>query len=200
DQSKDFQFFLPGYLSPSAEAKLFEELRSFPENIDKRVYSDPVAHGDLISQGDGLKRLLVVDLPSTRTKEGPVLVVSNSCDIDVSNRRRLPPRIMYCPILPLRRYVEWITGVIGNPEGIDGHVSDIKRQRISSIFYLPCLNDIFPESIALLDRVNNCSLDYLYESSERRERFFSLSDYGFYLFIYKISVHLTRMQEGFERG
>jgi len=33
-----------------------------------------------------------------------------------------------------------------------------------------------------------------------RNRLFTLSDYGFYLFLFKLSLHLTRIREGVSRN
>jgi hypothetical protein len=85
-------------------------------------------------------------------------------------------------------------------ESVKSHLASIRAQRVSTMFYLPTLNDAFPESVALLDRVNNCGLEYCYESNERRERYFSLSDYGFYMFLFKLSIHFMRMSEDFQRS
>jgi|HubBroStandDraft_6_1064221.scaffolds.fasta_scaffold1761093_2 hypothetical protein len=37
---ESFKDFLPSYLAGPAEKKLFKELEQFPENIDKRIYTE----------------------------------------------------------------------------------------------------------------------------------------------------------------
>jgi hypothetical protein len=200
DQFDDFRLFLPKYLSPDAETALYEELRHYPDNIDKRMYSDPGQYGDLLNQGDGLRTALIVDLPAREFRDGPAMIVSNSCDLDIKNKR-VAHRILYCPILPISRYEDWYRQRIGRDEPhLGSHLTSIRAQHVSSMFYLPTLNDSFPESVALLDRVNNCDLKYYYELDNRRERHFALSDYGFYMFLFKLSIYFTRVQEGFERS
>lgn len=56
------------------------------------------------------------------------------------------------------------------------------------------------EAVALLDRVNNCDAQSLNLNELTRTRLFTLGDYGFYLFLLKISIHLTRIREGVARS
>jgi len=75
----------------------------------------------------------------------------------------------------------------------------IKRQEITNAFYLPKKEHIIEESIVLLDNVNSCKVDYFTERGIKGIRLFTLSDYGFYLFIFKLSIHFTRVREDVER-
>lgn len=57
----DISLYLPKYLSVESTKELLKELDSFPDNIDKRFYSN--LEDEIIYQGDGIKDLLVVKLP-----------------------------------------------------------------------------------------------------------------------------------------
>ena len=56
------------------------------------------------------------------------------------------------------------------------------------------------ESIVFLDRILHVSQKYVDRETIGTRRLFSLSDYGFYLFVFKMSMHLSRIREGVNRG
>ena len=85
-------------------------------------------------------------------------------------------------------------------ERIDSHVESVRRQECSSMFYLPAGMRLQEERIALLDRIVHHRMDQLDTAELLRGRLFTLSDYGFYLFLYKISIHFTRLREAVVRG
>ena len=83
---------------------------------------------------------------------------------------------------------------------VQAHLEDVKAQKVSSMFFLPESEGIHEDSIALLDRVNHCAPSVIEPEDIDRRRLFSLSDYGFYLFIFKLSIHFTRIREGVPRS
>lgn len=183
---------------PHLNEKLFSELGAFPDNIDKRLYGS--LDGDVL-QGDGLQSLLVVTLPDVHAGTGPVMVLSNSCDIDPENRRLFPPAIAYCPIMKLSKYIEIVRKHAGieQEEVLASHLTSIKRQHVSTIFYLPATPRLGEDCIALLDRPNNCNFSFLLENPDRMAKLFTLSRYGFYLFLTKLAIHFNRANEGVVR-
>src|SRR5437660_7081506 len=198
DQFEDFRAFLPKYLSTADQLDLFAELSQFPPNIDKRLYTDRLRGEPVIFQGDGLTDLPVTNLPNPRIGNARhVMVMSNSCDVDLRNRRYLGPRLMYCPIIAFADYTESIRPVSGKLP-VD-HIEHVRRQKVSSLFYLPQYGDL-PDSVALLDRFVNFDLRALDIEHMTRTRTFTLSNYGFYYFLFKLSIHLTRMREGISRS
>jgi hypothetical protein len=50
------------------------------------------------------------------------------------------------------------------------------------------------------DRLLHVSQKYVDRKTVQTRRLFSLSDYGFYLFVFKLSIHLSRIREGVDRG
>ena len=97
----EIRMYLPQYLSDESQRILFKDLREFPDNMDCRLYSRPLTKDAIIYQGDGLKDMLVVNLPSSELKPLPAMVLSNTCDIDPSNKRFFSTRIVYDPIFQL---------------------------------------------------------------------------------------------------
>lgn len=92
--------YLPKYLSEENYKTLLAELKSFPYNIDGRMYTS-MLDKNVIFQGDGLKKMPIIDLVNIErgVKNVSCLILSNTCDMDLSNSRMFPASIMYAPII-----------------------------------------------------------------------------------------------------
>lgn len=197
---EDLKLYLPKYLSDEADQELFEGLKDFPDNIDERLYTDYLDKDEIIYQGDGLEDMLVINLPDTDVRPVKGMVLSNTCDIDPSNEKHFSSQIVYAPIFKLNKYKDsLISNSSKKEEQIEGHINAIKKQRITQIFYLPEWGDRIEESIVFLDRLNNISNRFFEPSKIPERRIFTLSDYGSYLFLLKLSIHFTRIQDEVER-
>jgi hypothetical protein len=198
---EDVQLYLPKYLTPDSEKALFEELKNFPQNIDGRLYTSRLKNELTIFQGDGIKELLVVNLPDTNVNPSPTMILSNTCDIDPNNQRLFKSRLVYAPIFNLKKYHNMLlTASSRDQAAIDQHVESIKRQRITQVFYLPKGGQLTNDSMVFLDRINNCDNSYISRDRIKELRLFTLSDYGLYLFLFKLSIHFTRIAEKIDRG
>lgn len=198
---EDVRAYLPKYLSPGAEESLFSELENFPENIDSRLYTSLLKDEETLFQGDGIKDLLVTSLPDTRIGNAPSIILSNTCDIDKNNKRFFTSQMVYAPIFDLEKYKNrLISRGIKSEESVKSHLADIRRQHITQIFFLPKWSELEHDSLVFLDRLSSCSNDFVPVEKLRELRLFTLSQYGHYLFLFKLSVHFTRIAEGVERG
>ena len=196
---EDFKQYLPKYLSREAQANLFNDLKDFPENL-KRLYTGVLASESDVFQGDGLKEVLIVNLLDPTVRKGPAMVISNTCDTSFSNARLLSPKIAYCPLVKLSNYITLLRRNSIPEERIDTHIKEIRKQWITSIFFLPKGGSLPEDCVALLDNINSCDVGYLSPESVTSLRLFSLSNYGFYVFLFKLAVHLTRIRESVDRG
>ncbi len=196
----DIQLYLPKYLSEANYKTLLKELKSFPDNIDQRMYTTSLEK-DVLYQGDGFDSLPYMDMMNIDKgkKEHYSIILSNTCDIDQDNKRLYPSSIMYAPIIDLEKYIGILREQGVNEGIIVNHLRDIRKQSITSILYLPN-NERITESIVFLDRIMNIGNDYIKRDTLLHNRLFSLSDYGFYLLLFKISVHFSRIQEKVNRG
>jgi len=194
---EDFKQYLPTYLSAEGSAALFAQLKDFPRNIDSRLYTSRLLGEKNLFQGDGVKEMPVTNLPDSKIKPSRVMIISNTCDIDPANPRVVPGRVMYCPIIHFNRFENAIRS--GAPSTPTEFFDDIRRQRVSSMFYLPSIEPLGGEGIVLLDQTNNCDAAVIRQEEIPAQRIFTLSDYGFYLFLFKLSIHLTRIREGIAR-
>lgn len=195
---ESLRLFLPKYLSPSSEQTLFEELRQFPTNIDAgRVYSRTIQMEEQLYQGDGIDGALVTNLPSAEIRPSNVVLLSNTCDMAVENRRLFPSRICYSPIFNLEKYRnKLIESNVTTSSRVEQHVNDIRYQKITQIFFLPRGGDLAEDGFIFFDRLNSSALTTEDVDRLSRQKLFSLSNYGLYLFLFKLSIHFTRMNEG----
>ncbi|MDZ7755505.1 hypothetical protein [Rhodohalobacter sp.] len=192
---------IPTYLNPETKKQLFDELKSFPDNIDQRIYSSQEKLSDtIIYQGDIIKRQPIVFLPDINVKERRVFIISNTCDVDLNNPRPIPNRITYCPIIDLSAYANIVkrSNHFSTDEGISSHIESIKKQRVTSMFYLP-EHGVYKESIVLFDSATSLNLDEKRKQGMLENRGLKLGNYGFYLFLIKLSIHFTRIEENVDR-
>jgi hypothetical protein len=196
----DIKIYLPKFLSAESDRELFNGLKDFPENIDERLYTTYLHDTKIVYQGDGLNNLLVVNLPKSEIKPVPGIILSNTCDIDLQNERNFPSQIVYAPIFSLAKYRQTLlNNSKKSKEQITDHINAIKKQAITQIFYLPKFEGKLDESIVFLDRVNNMPNTLIERDKITTNRIFTLSDYGAYLFLLKLSIHFTRVQDKVER-
>lgn len=197
---EELKKYLPKYLSEESTKSLFKNLKSFPDNINKRFYGNVLDDEQIIFQGDGMRDLLVINLPNPKVELFPVMVISNTCDVTPENRRLIEPKILYCPILRISKYKDRLSHSKIDENRISQHMKEIKEQKISSIFYLPKGGGLPEDCIALLDSINNCKSSFVDNEEIQKRRLFSLSNYGFYVLLFKLSIHFTRIREAVERG
>ena len=196
----DLKIYLPKFLSQESDETLYNSLRDFPYNIDSRLYTNYLSGSELIYQGDGIQEMLVINLPKADIKPVPSIVLSNTCDMDLNNQRNFPSQIVYSPIFNLGKYKHSLIEKSGKTvQQIESHIDSIKRQEITQIFFLPKLTGKLDESIVFLDRVNNLPSKFIDRTTVPQKRIFSLSDYGAYLFLLKLSIHFTRIKDNVER-
>ena len=191
--------FLPKYLSPNDQKDLLKCIKDFPDNINKRFYTRALKDQPIIYQGDGIKKLPIINLPDSKIKNAMCIITSNTCDVEFSNKRFYPIRLTYCPIIELGKYRNFLKSQKLTPQQIKQHITAIKKQEITQIFYLPAQGKM-KQSIVFLDRINNCDNSILNRRKLKAGRVFTLSNYGFYLFLLKLSMSFTRIGEGVNRS
>jgi len=197
---EDIKLYLPKYLSPKSTDSLLDELKQFPENIDKRFYSKVCEYKDKILQGDGLINLPVINLPESTVKDAPVMVISNSCDNDPDNIRFFDSRVSYCPIFKLNKYKNMLLESGEENDKVDSHINLIRKQQLVQIFYLPNGAGLEEESFIFFNKVVSCDSDAIFQEGKNRNKIFSLGNYGIYFFVFKLSIYFTRLNEGIDRN
>jgi hypothetical protein len=196
DLFESLRVLLPPYLTPRQHRDLYEELRRFPNN--PAIYTSTEIPDDFL-QGDGWRGFSILNFSDNTPRLGIAgIVLSNSCDVSVQNARALPTWITFAPLMR----VSDIAGVMRERGRSDSQVQDatdsIRRQEHTSMFCLPEIAGVLPESVALLDQASSQPMRTL-NGAPRDSRLFRLNQYGFYIFVVKLSIHWCRFQEGISR-
>ena len=192
--------YLPKYLSDTQLKKLMADLQMLYGHINtSALYAPRVPSDEMLGQGDGIANLLVINLPDVLINPKPSLIISNTCDNSLENVRHLPSSICYCPIFNLEKYGRALLEDGENSQSVADHLAAIRRQELISVFYLPVGGRLAQESLVFLDKINSCNSDYVDRSELKNTRIFRLGNAGFYLFLLKLSIRMTRIQEGLDR-
>jgi hypothetical protein len=187
--------FLPKFLSAAEHDQLLKELGQFPTAA--AYYLPHEMKEPEVLQADGWRGFVVADLGTGERKDVSGVVLSNSCDIDLSNRRTLIPRVIFAPLISVANYRARLSGAGMVDNKIERHISAIRQQAVTNIFHLPSMSYGPEESIILFDDIHVQPVNMFLHGN--RSRIFRLSQVAFYAFLLKISIHFTRMQEGVRR-
>lgn len=195
---EDIKKYLPQYLSDSDAKQLFSALKDFPNNIDERFYSNYSLDDNILYQGDCLKDIPTFNLPDIRTKLSQSMAISNTCDIDLNNKRLWNTRILFSQIILLEKLEKALYQKFSE-DRISNYISSLKKQQITNAFYLPKSKNL-DEAIVFFDYTNSFDINFVDRESLKVKRLVSLSNYGFYILLLKLSIHFTRIQEKVQRN
>ncbi len=198
---EEIKLYLPKWLSADTEKEFYKCITQFPKELDdKSFYTEELVNDENLFQGDGIRDLLYVNLPSEKIDKVSGVVLSNTCDVSLANERKFfAPRIVYSPIINMERYRTSLLKRLSQGE-VDGHILSVRSQRITQIFYLPGRDGVLEESLVFLDRVCSCKNSEIHREGLKDQRLFTLSDFGAYLFLMKLSMHFSRIQDKVQRG
>lgn len=202
----ELEKLLPPELTDQKKGRLREGLVQFsdPYKSQDKFYTDfylPGSH-DYFLQGDLIREMR---FPSFNRETGQyqklyydALILSNTCDVDESNRRTLRKKVVLAKLITVEMFIESMRELeIENAAEI---LTQVKNQQYSNIIYLPPSKDNI-EYLAYLDdlsivekeEINSLKEDILVNRIE------SLDYFGYYLLIFKLSYHLCRLPEETER-
>lgn len=185
---------LPPFLSAQNKADLLAQLRRYPDNTE---YFGWVPDEPEAVQGDGWAGLVLFDFESAEREAVQGLIISNSCDLAVGNAPMPDQRVVFAPVLELSRYKDFLIEAGKTQAQAAEFVGQIRRQEIHRLFYLPAMHGTFEECVVALDNIHSMPLHHLSTTGVRRV--FTLSMYGWYVLLIKLSIHFTRMGENVDR-
>lgn len=191
---EEFRVFLPRYLNPEQQQQLFAALKQFPENKD---YYLPQEYQNELLQADGWHGFIAINFHSGDRRPVAGIVISNSCDIDINNPRDDDPNIVFAPLIRVAKFRQMLIDSGKQEADADNKIDAIRNQRISSVFYLPALPTVLEESMAVLDDLHQHPLAHF--GASEKTKLFTLNQFGFYIFLVKISIHFTRFSENLPR-
>jgi hypothetical protein len=106
---------------------------------------------------------------------------------------------VFAPLVPFDAYTSRLRRLPNlAADQIDRKIDAIKKQRVSSLFFLPRGGKLDNEYIAILDDLHTIPRN-TFVAELKRSKLFSLGQMGFYLFLLKLSIHFCRFQEGVVR-
>ncbi|MEQ4450957.1 hypothetical protein ABNT06_05910 [Kosakonia sacchari] len=191
-----FKDQIPYYLTQPQKEGLVKALEDFPENTNYYLSNYPLDLKNAALQGDVFNGLTIYGPRGTKKIKG--IVLSNSCDIDTQNKRDFPMRAVFAPLVNLASMVEKLQQAQIPQKAIDAKLDAIKKQLVTNIVYLPACEHI-PESIIFLDDMHQIPTEELRKSLEEEEKILTLSQVGFYILLFKLSIHFCRFHENVAR-
>lgn len=194
----DFKKHVPYYLTVDDQNALVSELKAFSTGKTPSYFLgdyDNAYKLDML-QGDGWQgfQLLLFESGERRSVRG--MVLSNSCDIDPANKREVPSRVVFAPLVKLAAYKQLLDVSGIGPERVDAKIASIKSQKTTNIFYLPSESPLSEDYVVRLDELYSMPTS----AHNRQTKLFTLSMAGFYIFILKLSYHFCRLQENVNRN
>lgn len=159
---------------------------------------------DFLLQGDIIAEIRVPFWnEKTRNYEKKItsaIIISSTCDIeDETKNRDMPKQILFAPLVEFGDYLVEITD--NQNVKIENIELNIRNQQNSNIFYLPPNTQNGKEYVAILDRLFWFPTKELQKLNSQllQYRVASLDNFGYYLFLLKISYHLCRLPESKHR-
>ena len=191
---------IPFYLTAApAQKVLLDELKELIKGANKG-YFIPAGYDvytDEMLQGDGWRGFQIFSFKSRSVNAVRGIVLSNSCDVSRENVRVLPPNVIFAPIVRLSKIIERFEAHGLDGEKVTSRLADIKAQRVTNMFYLPADGLLDEDHVALLDDLHSMPVE---AHRQAAEKLFTLSMAGFYLFVFKLSVHFCRLHENVDRS
>lgn len=193
---KDIGIAFPYYLTEDKKQGILKELKNYPDKMN--YYASQEENAGFL-QGDGVKNLQMIEIKNSEKKQVRGIILSNSCDICPENPRAVPPSLLFAPIIKLSSYID-VLGQNGQTSTqIESQERDIRAQKITSLFFLPKFSSSADDAIVMFDKIQSIPFDY-FEQLEGKELMFRLSQVGFYMFLFKLSVHFCRFHENVLRS
>jgi hypothetical protein len=196
--AKSLKEQIPYYLTQGQKEGLVRALKDFEDFPLKTDYYINRYQDELL-QGDGWTKLQARRFETGEGVSILGIILSNTCDVTPENKRDLPAKIIFAPLIPLSAYVSLLIKMGIDYTQIQDKVISIKEQNVTSIFFLPSGSGLQEDYIALLDELYTMPAK-VFELETVKSKVFTLSQIGFYLFVFKLSVHFCRFQEQVTRN
>lgn len=193
------ELYLPQYLSSEDKTALKKELASFPTDGTKdTIYTSAMGNANYLLQGDGISDIPYINFPDTKIGKVPGILLSNTCDMSMDNKRINSCRVLFAPLIDFDKYKDLVLRTCGK-EKAESHLIDLKKQYITQALFLPKGCGLKNDSIVFFDKAISLPLSEELVQEFCKKKLFTLSNFGFYLFLLKISIHFTRIQEKINR-
>jgi hypothetical protein len=206
----DLNKLLPNYLVEDDKSRLKNALEQFQNQGQRELnysgfsknYNHPFfLQSDLVRE---IRMPLWDDDSATYEKVyTDAIILSNTCDLSTDNKHSSNVKeCLFAPLVDLSEFLHDIERSGTKKDSLDQFSRAIKNQLVSNLFYIPNCTVEDKEYIALLDNVFWFPTAELnaYIDSINVNRISSLSLFGHYLFILKLSYHMCRLPEESDRA
>jgi hypothetical protein len=197
---------LPQELTEQRKGRLQEGLKQFTEEfrLQDKYYPEFYLNDfkPFFLQGDLIRELR---FPIFNRATGEYeklyydsLLISNTCDVDEANKRKIPKRAILAKVIPFDAFVKSLDSL--KVEDASNILTQVKNQQYSNLLYLPQTKDKV-DYLAYFDDLSIVEVEELTALKEdiTHNRIESLDIFGYYLFIFKLSFHFCRLPEETER-
>ncbi|QQS29392.1 MAG: hypothetical protein IPM47_00090 [Sphingobacteriales bacterium] len=206
----EFDLILPNYLVNEEKARLRDALKQFTvdkkgKEIDYTDFYKTYGHAYFM-QSDLVKEIRMSfwnEESSVFEKAYPdAIIISNTCDISFGNKHNINSKqCLFAPLIDFNEYIHDLTASGYEKDKLDQFIQSVKAQLVTNLFYLPLFHDDQKEFVVILDNLFWFPANELnsYIDNIQENRITSLSHFGYYLFILKLSYHLCRLPEQCDR-
>lgn len=185
---------IPYYLTREAGEGILKELENYSDKTQIFLSKDI----DGILQGDGWRGFTLYDHEAGTTRNVRALIISNSCDIDSNNKRDIPAKVTFVPLIKLSKIEKIFRATSKSEESVAQKIRDIKSQKSTSFFFVPSQGVLDEDYVAWLSDIHSMPMQSFIKTTEK-QKIFSLNMTGFYLFLFKLSIHFCRFHEKVNR-
>lgn len=202
-----FEELLPPYLSFPEKDRLKKGLEQFIRNSLKEKTPDYSGFfldkcPAFLMQSDLINSIGMVDWDYDKkdfySGFTPAVLVSSTCDISSDNFRTINKKeALFAPLIDLEEYCIDLKEAGFSQEHINSFINSLHNQEFSNLFYIPKNQKNKKDYIVFFDKISWFPSDELLKTIDEIDslRFISLSNFGFYLFVLKLSYHFCRIPE-----
>lgn len=185
---------IPYYLTREAGEGILKELENYSNKTQLFLHRET----DGILQGDSWRGFKLFDFTTSELRKVRAIVISNSCDIDPDNKRDIPAKITFVPLIKMSKLEQLFRSSSFNATTTEQKLRSIREQKNSSFFFIPNQGNLDDEYVAWLSDVHSMPMSSFLENTAK-EKLFTLNMTGFYLFLFKLSIHFCRFHENVDR-
>lgn len=180
---EDLLRHLPPYLSESSKRRLVDDLSQFPNSVSSKKFYIPQHGVNELRQGDKFRLVERAVYPQKSFVKASAVLLTNSCSALLENERTLLPHLTFAPLLDFS-LLETVA-----------QSNQLKESHLANAIYFPPDEQYEKGTIALLDNTFSLPLNQIIVTELLENRISTLSAFGWYFFLFKLSYWYCRMGE-----
>ncbi|MGR3498800.1 MAG: hypothetical protein ACU0E9_07900 [Limimaricola soesokkakensis] len=197
---ENLQRHIQHYLTAEDRKVLVEELEAISKGGQAGYFLSDYNNdfkNDML-QGDGWTGFQILTFEKGERRSVRGIVLSNSCDVDPSNARDLSSHVTFAPLFRLSKIRSLLLESGLAEDRVDEKIAAIRSQKTTTIFFLPAGGPLEEDYVVRLDLAHSMPVS-AHQAAQGRSKIFTLSNTGFYMLVFKLSVHFCRLHENVNR-